>query len=774
MKAWDLPILTRFMHRSVTPDLPAEGTDAPNEISDSRKPHWIRGVHICTAVSSAVLVLNVILLIIAAVRASRDHDDPGLPTFEVIYDGSCSITKRWNTALHLLINILSTAILAASNYTMQTLVAPSREEVDEEHKKGRWLDIGTPSTRNLFVVGRYRVWLWVVLLVTATPFHLLYNSVVFGVLATNEWSVVIAASDLDPANVLNYTTHGLADCFDVVGMPWVAFAAYLSNGTYKRVDAEACYELTTTERSHGLRLVVALSDDLSVADGGDLAFVSAGSAGVVLPPPTRIPGTLFSQPTWVFNLPTTDGIVSYNVDNFTLSDCTSRGNVANSETACADAESLTTWLDNWGPQWLDDINWYVESDLATPISVHGDPLTPRCGFEDSWYRTNASKWYTTNDCLIIETEDRCKLVYNLPLCLVVIGAAVVKVAAMFLAAKLDSARTAPLLTVGDAVASFMTQPDPTTLGRCWITRHGVRRGTWNASTPTPVGKRLRPRVLWMRASSLRRWMLTLLSCGATMGVGIYLLIVASIYLGPFRDWWTDYGFGEYSKSSYSVVDLEGLASAPAIASVLVANTPQFAVTISYYFYNNVLTTMLAASEYDSYGMKRRGLRVSWPRERTAQRSTYWLSIPYKYSVPLLITYMTLHWTISQSLFYIQIIPYDVDLQISGYGASSYLSYSPIAILISILLGALMVAGLLVLALCRRYRSLVPLAGSCSVAISAACHPGVDENLSTAALGEVMWGETGTFPEGVVAGDAVGHCSFSAKEVRAPDGQRLYI
>ena len=295
-------------------------------------------------------------------------------------------------------------------------------------------------------------------------------------------------------------------------MPWAAFAAHLSNGTYKRVDAAACYELTTAERSHGLRVVVALSDDLSVADSGDLAFVNADSGGVVLPPPTRIPGTLFSQPNWVFTLPTIDGTVNYDVDNFTLSDCTSRRNVANSETACADAESLATWLYNWGPQWLDDINWYVMSNLATSISVHGDPLAPRCGFEeDSWYRTNASEWYTTNDCLIIETEDRCKLVYNLPLCLVVIGAAIVKVATMFLAAKLDRSRTAPLLTVGDAVASFMTQPDPTTQGRCWITRHDVRGGTWNSCAPVPTGGRLRPRGRWIRALSLRRWMLTLFS-----------------------------------------------------------------------------------------------------------------------------------------------------------------------------------------------------------------------------------------------------------------------
>lgn len=176
MKTWKTLLHKPFRYHGAHRNQPGEESNALSNETDNRKqPHWIRGVHICTAVSSSVLLINIILIAIATVRSRRDNNDPDLPDFEVIYDGSCSITKRWDVALHLLINVLSTAILAASNYTMQTLVAPSREEVDEEHKKGRWLDIGTPSTRNLFVVARHRVWLWVVLLTTATPFHLLYE-----------------------------------------------------------------------------------------------------------------------------------------------------------------------------------------------------------------------------------------------------------------------------------------------------------------------------------------------------------------------------------------------------------------------------------------------------------------------------------------------------------------------------------------------------------------------------------------------------------------------
>lgn len=78
--------------------------------------------------------------------------------------------------MHLIINILSTGILAASNYCMQTLVAPTREDIDASHARGKWLDIGTPSLGNLKVTPKHRVALWLVLWITATPFHLMYVS----------------------------------------------------------------------------------------------------------------------------------------------------------------------------------------------------------------------------------------------------------------------------------------------------------------------------------------------------------------------------------------------------------------------------------------------------------------------------------------------------------------------------------------------------------------------------------------------------------------------
>ena len=56
---------------------------------------------------------------------------------------------------------------------MQTLVAPTREEVDRAHASGKWLDIGSASIKNLLAIGKDRLALWIVLMITTTPFHLM-------------------------------------------------------------------------------------------------------------------------------------------------------------------------------------------------------------------------------------------------------------------------------------------------------------------------------------------------------------------------------------------------------------------------------------------------------------------------------------------------------------------------------------------------------------------------------------------------------------------------
>jgi hypothetical protein len=93
----------------------------------------------------------------------------------VLVDGDCDRVKRLNIGLHLGINILSTILLAGSNYTMQCLSAPTRSEIDSAHnrKPSVYLDIGVPGIRNLGYISRRRVILWVALGLSSLPLHLL-------------------------------------------------------------------------------------------------------------------------------------------------------------------------------------------------------------------------------------------------------------------------------------------------------------------------------------------------------------------------------------------------------------------------------------------------------------------------------------------------------------------------------------------------------------------------------------------------------------------------
>ena len=71
---------------------------------------------------------------------------------------------------------------------------------------------------------------------------------------------------------------------------------------------------------------------------------------------------------------------------------------------------------------------------------------------------------------------------------------------------------------------------------------------------------------------------------------------------------------------------------------------------------------------------------------------------------------------------------------------------------------------------RRYDDGIPLVGSCSAAISAACHrPGVD---AMAYSRSVMWGVMDGDENGGM-GSEVGHCCFSSFEVGKPVKGHLY-
>lgn len=169
----------------------------------------------------------------------------------------------------------------------------------------------------------------------------------------------------------------------------------------------------------------------------------------------------------------------------------------------------------------------------------------------------------------------------------------------------------------------------------------------------------------------------------------------------------------------------------------------------------------------------------------AQRTTYFLQLPYRFGIPLMVLSGTLHWLVSQSIFLMAIDyygPFDgtsnakvtyvpstlrlIKARKPGDGYKT-LGFSPSAIISVIVLGGLMVIAMVAVGYVP-YKRGMTLAGSCSLAISAACHGvGVESGGDTTATEKLQWGVVGKDMEGV------GHCAFSAGEVDTPVEGEVY-
>lgn len=213
-----------------------------------------------------------------------------------------------------------------------------------------------------------------------------------------------------------------------------------------------------------------------------------------------------------------------------------------------------------------------------------------------------------------------------------------------------------------------------------------------------------------------------------------------------------------------------------VGSVLIANLAQPVLSFICFIYNGIFTCMLAEREWNQFALKARGLRLSGV-PRGSQRSTFSLQLSYRFALPIMLLSGVLHWLVSQSIFLVAIETYDQGQRVNyHYNHSEAMKpdrltcgYSPITIMLVIILAVIMM--LLGLGTGRmRYEPGIPVAGSCSVVLSAACHveDGDGSGNGDMALKPLQWGVTRPGGE-----DEVGHCAFSAGKVTFPQETELY-
>lgn len=119
--------------------------------------------------SAAILCFNIGFFIFASVRGSGFQEGFAEP-----FNVEPQKMSQLSSAIHIVINILSTILLSASNYTMQVLSSPTRVEVDRAHRAGRWFDIGVLSVHNIKRISAGRVFICVVMILSSVPLHLLF------------------------------------------------------------------------------------------------------------------------------------------------------------------------------------------------------------------------------------------------------------------------------------------------------------------------------------------------------------------------------------------------------------------------------------------------------------------------------------------------------------------------------------------------------------------------------------------------------------------------
>ena len=382
---------------------------------------WRVGVSWCAGATATVLLINVI----ATISASAKYGTPnGIGTLQ---DGKCDKAKKVSLWLHFVINALSTTLLAASNYCMQCLSAPTREEVDKAHRKGKFLDIGVPSVRNLFHISRLRRLLWWLLAISGIPLHLLYNSAVFSTLASNQFAVYgVSEKIIDDPSLPVLNDDGIFRGLYNSITPADAQTALDGFRDWENLDKNKCLQ------AYGQ------------------SFVSLRSTLLVVSPDINA--------TVAFR---------YVVDAGETTD--SSGDVA-------------------GYSWI--CNGNARCDPSRMIKEKA-----------TWILRGSQGDTLVNYCLSKRVEEHCAVQFSVSIMTIVIVANAIKVTCMLMT--LWRQRNAPLVTLGDALQSFLQVNDPTTEDRCLNGIKEFKGGNWTSGAQLW----LRRKRFWFSGVSTTRWLI---------------------------------------------------------------------------------------------------------------------------------------------------------------------------------------------------------------------------------------------------------------------------
>ncbi|KAG9230910.1 hypothetical protein BJ875DRAFT_470951 [Amylocarpus encephaloides] len=706
---------------------------------------WRGGCIAACVAAGTVLLLNLAFSITAAVISQS-----GMHIGE-LFEGDCEMVSRADSALHLAINIMGTILLGASNYTMQCISAPTRAEVSRQHSRGRYLDIGLPSIRNLH--GRKKKILFTLLVVSTMPLHFLWNSAVFKTTQKMDYKVNVVT----PA----FLTTPTVDCAQNASVfhtdssmkkaTYYSWASLTPNATSLAMTGRSpsWFQRDACSNAQGMLANYTHEPSLLQKLNNKDCIKHYGSADTAVSGYGHVLAVTKDQ----LSISNNTILLEFNYQQYV-------SNYTGNNWVC-DSKYVTANNYRCRPQDIEPHSWTLGRFKASPTNK---------------YQIVPTEQYEIDYCLALPTQygGKCQLQYSMVIMIFVLVANATKFVCICVVVK--TSHEPVLATVGDAVASFLERPDRIMVDQPFLTRKKATQYTSRGATVPRKWTKQHAAYRWWQGPSMTRWVVTLGLCliaiilvGGLLNLGNSSFVEATsrknVPASPYS-----IGFGVYSE--YAVLNVFGFnqfikphsfsSTKYLLSMVAVANIPQFVVSSLYFAYNTVYTSMVSADEWSRFTTTRKSLRVTRPIG--IQRSTYWLSLPWTYSLPLSVSSTVIHYLISQSLF---VARTEVLTPSGEVEAISFMQvgYSPLAILLALLFGCLMVAAMIA----NGFRKLRPcvLVGNSSLAIAAACQRPEWEN--EAHLKQVQWGAVRQ-----PTLEQPGHCTFTSGEVEEPWVGSLYI
>ncbi|KAJ4256234.1 hypothetical protein NW762_009313, partial [Fusarium torreyae] len=668
----------------------------------SRRPAWLRLATINITLLTVLALILLAVLIYGCVRAGS------LDAAFILFQGPCSRSQTINIAVHLLLNIFSTLILASSNFFMQVINAPSRDVVDHAHARSGWVNIGVPSVRNFIYIGPAKFACWIILACTSIPIHLFFNSLVFQVAEVrSDFGMTIATEDFlggasyhqpgaslwntaVPTNCTTYTDPKNKQCLEkspygngigntqggsVHPATWmnktseesmnISRAASEARDSWQRLDPAECRsKFLFCDKGSGIKGYRSVVLVVNASEPG----VSGWRRDKVFPNMTKSDSKFWDT---VIPAKASNSLWYYN-------HCEIREGW-DSRKSCTNTCKTNLGYDQMVVQYLtrvdsgddtDDPAWTFSFWGAESLQKHILSAQMRSGFDTNYDTLDVSY------CLAEREDPQCKIGVSNSVLLITALCVIIKISqcAFFLFRYVLKSTEDPLVTPGDAVKSLVSRPDRTTARMCTLEMRDVQF-TWERLFGVSPKRKpdydqidgvellhgnlehefLAPQARqWRSCKKAIFYALPVNVWTRTYALFLVALIVAIYYLTKATGGRsiTSGAFGNSGLNSFVTIDRNyGAAdqyTGDFMHLVLMANIPQLVLSVSYLQFNHLVTRIVMAKEWAQMSTKYRPLRVTNPQGE--QTSTYRLQLPYKWAVPCILASILLHWLVSNTCY----------------------------------------------------------------------------------------------------------------------------